>query len=134
MERVVLVWARPCQVLGTGTAAAGVLILDLERGSGPVREAFVERFVDLRDEEWATQKRKSVSSIGIRVSNGLEMGECRIALGLSLGRACLRHSLMYSGKARDAHQGCPSGIWKGWESAGRGAEACSLGQAGLRSS
>lgn len=66
----------------------------------------MERFVDLRDEkEWATQERKSVPSSGIRVSDGLEMGECRIALGLGLDRACLRHLLMYSGKARDAHQG-----------------------------
>lgn len=105
MERVVLVWARPCQVLGIDTAAAGVLILDPERGVWSCQRSLRERFVDLRDEEWATQKRKSVPSSGIRVSNGLEMGECRIALGLSLDRACLRHLLMYSGKARDAHQG-----------------------------
>lgn len=53
----------------------------------------------------ATQKRKRVPSSGIRVSNGLETGECRIALGLSLDRAGFRHLLIYSGKARDAPQG-----------------------------
>lgn len=45
-----------------------------------------------------------MSSRGINVGSGLEVGEYRIALGLGLNRVSCLNLLMCSGKARDAHK------------------------------
>lgn len=76
------------------------------------------------------QKRKNVPSRGVSVGNGLEVGECSIALGLGLNRVSRLHVFVdVLGKG----QRCPPGIWEGQEPVGHGAEGWSLGQAGLSS-